>query len=93
MQSHQELTYKRECKHRIQSWSNFIYNSYRKSKVDRKFAERVIQSAKSRLKRLWWAFAKDERQNDSQDAKNHEFRSKSYLFDWMHQEYSEIICI
>ncbi len=87
------MTYRWECKHRIRSWSNSIYNSYGKSKVDRKFVERVIQSAKSQLKRLWWAFAKDERQNDCQDAKNHEFRSKSHLFDWMHQEYSEIIRI
>ncbi len=66
---------------------------HKKDEVDRKFIERVIQSAKSRLKRLWWTFTKDERQNDYQDAKNHEFRSKSHLFDWMHQEYSEIICI
>ncbi len=87
------MTYRWECKHRIWSWSNFIYNSYKKRKVDRKFAERVIQSAKSRLKRLWWAFVKDERQNDSQDAKNHKFKSKSHLFDQMHQEYSEIIRI
>jgi len=87
------LTYKWECRHKIWSWSNFIYNSYEKSEVDWKFVERVIQSAKSRLKRLWWAFAKDERQNDCQDVKNHEFKSKNHLFDWMHQEYSEIICI
>ncbi len=38
-------------------------------------------------------FKKDERQNNYQDAKNHKFRSKSHLFDWMHQEYSEIIYI
>ncbi len=93
MQSHQELTYRQECKHRIQSWSNFIYNSYEKDEVDRKIVECIIQFAKSWLKKLWWAFAKDERQNDYQDAKNHEFRSKSHLFDWMHQEYSEIIRI
>jgi len=67
------LTYRRERRHKIRSWSNYIYNSYKKSEVGRKFAERVIQFAKSRLKRLWWAFAKDERQNDSQDAKNHDF--------------------
>jgi len=67
--------------------------SYKKGEVGWKFAERVIQFAKSRLNRLWWAFAKGEKQNDSQDAKNHEFRSKSHLFDWMHQEYSEIIRI
>jgi len=93
VQSHQELIYRWECKHRIQSWSNSIYNSYEKDEVDRKFVERVIQSAKSRLKRLWWAFVKDERQNDDQDAKNHEFKSKSHLLDEMHQEYSEIIHI
>ena len=87
------MTYRWERRHRIQSWSNSIYNSYEKDEVDRKFVERVIQSAKSRLKKLWWAFAKHERQNDCQDAKNHEFRSKSHLFDWMHQEYSEIIRI
>jgi len=87
------LTYRWECRHRIRSWSNFIYNSYEKSEVRRKFVKRVIQSAKSQLKRLWEAFAKDERQNDYQDAKNHEFKSKSHLFDWMHQEYSEIIRI
>ena len=81
------MTYRWECKHRIQSWSNSIYNSYEKDEFDRKFVERVIQSAKS------WAFVKDERQNNCQDAKNHEFRSKSHLFDWMHQEYSEIIRI
>ena len=84
------MTYRWECKHRIQSWSNSIYNSYEKDEVDRKFVECIIQSAKSQLKRLWWTFAKDERQND---AKNHKFKSKSHLFDWMHQEYSEIICI
>ncbi len=87
------MTYRWECKHRIQSWSNSIYNSYEKDEVDRKFVECIIQSAKSQLKRLWWTFAKDERQNDCQDAKNHKFKSKSHLFDWMHQEYSEIICI
>ncbi len=87
------MTYRWERRHRIWSWSNSIYNSYEKSEVGRKFVERVIQSAKSQLKRLWWAFAKGERQNDCQDAKNHEFRSKSHLFDWMHQEYSEIIHI
>ena len=87
------MIYKWECKYKIQSWSNFIYNSYEKDEVDWKFVEHVIQSAKSWLKRLWWTFAKDERQNDYQDAKNHEFKSKSHLLDEMHQEYSEIICI
>ncbi len=27
------MTYKEECKHRIQSWSNSIYNSYKKVKL------------------------------------------------------------
>ncbi len=87
------MTYKWECRHKIQSWSNSIYNSYEKDEIDRKFVERIIQSAKSWLKRLWWTFAKDERQNDYQDAKNHKFRSKSHLLDEKHQEYSEIIRI
>jgi len=62
-QSHQELAYRWECRHRIRPWSNSIYNSYKKvklvenslnasynlQKVDWKNFEKHLQKAKDKM--------------------------------------------